>query len=72
MTVFVYVNTSKQVSDADHIKVFGVDAAKVVRGQRRRRGGVRIRGSGVNRIGRCTIVCMVLLLALAVVWNLLR
>jgi hypothetical protein len=22
MTVFVYVNTSKQVSDADHIKVF--------------------------------------------------
>jgi hypothetical protein len=22
MTVFVYVNTSKQVGDADHIKVF--------------------------------------------------
>jgi hypothetical protein len=29
MTVFVYVNTSKQVGDADHIKVFGnVDAAE--------------------------------------------
>jgi hypothetical protein len=28
MTVFVYVNTSKQVGDADHIKVFtNVDAA---------------------------------------------
>ncbi|SDJ43553.1 hypothetical protein SAMN05216338_104961 [Bradyrhizobium sp. Rc2d] len=23
MTVFVYVNTSKQVGDPDHIKVFG-------------------------------------------------
>jgi hypothetical protein len=29
MTVFVYVNTSKQVDDADHIKVFAnVDAAE--------------------------------------------
>lgn len=32
MTVFVYVNTAKQVGDVDHIKVFStVDAAgKVV------------------------------------------
>jgi hypothetical protein len=29
MTVFVYVNTSKQVGDADHIKVIAnVDAAE--------------------------------------------
>jgi hypothetical protein len=29
MTVFVYVNTSKQVGDAEHIKVFAnVDAAR--------------------------------------------
>jgi hypothetical protein len=29
MTVFVYVNTSKQVGDADHIKVFAnADAAE--------------------------------------------
>jgi hypothetical protein len=29
MTVLVYVNTSKQVGDADHIKVFAnVDAAE--------------------------------------------
>jgi hypothetical protein len=29
MTVFVYVNTSKQVGDADHLKVFAsLDAAE--------------------------------------------
>jgi hypothetical protein len=29
MTVFVYVNTSKQVGDADYLKVFGTtDAAE--------------------------------------------
>lgn len=29
MTVFVYVNTAKQVGDADHVKVFStVDAAE--------------------------------------------
>jgi hypothetical protein len=27
MTVFVYVNTSKQVGDPDHIKVFATDDA---------------------------------------------
>jgi hypothetical protein len=34
-TVFVYVNTSKQVGDADHLKVFAnVDAAgNMVRGK---------------------------------------
>ncbi|MBR0823092.1 hypothetical protein [Bradyrhizobium liaoningense] len=30
MTVFVYVNTAKQVGDADHIKVFStVEAAEI-------------------------------------------
>ena len=30
MTVFVYVNTAKQVGDADHVKVFDtVDAAEM-------------------------------------------
>ena len=29
MTVFVYVNTSKQIADKDHVKVFAnVDAAE--------------------------------------------
>ena len=29
MTVFVYINTSKQVGDGDHVKVFAnVDAAE--------------------------------------------
>ncbi|WP_187437205.1 hypothetical protein [Bradyrhizobium rifense] len=31
MTVFVYVNTAKQVGDIDHIKVFStIDAAETV------------------------------------------
>jgi hypothetical protein len=36
MTVFVYVNTSKQVGDADHIKVFANFGrrGKMVRGKR--------------------------------------
>jgi hypothetical protein len=52
MTVFIYVNTSKQVGDADHLKVFAnVDAAeKMVRRERSRRRRVRIRGSGMNQI----------------------
>jgi hypothetical protein len=54
MTVFVYVNTSKQVSDADHINVF----ANLYTGPE---GGRSNTGSGANRIGRCTIVRMVLL-----------
>ena len=30
MTVFVYVNTSKQVGDVDHLKVFAtLDAAEI-------------------------------------------
>jgi hypothetical protein len=28
MTVFVYVNTRKQVGDAEHVKVFATDAAE--------------------------------------------
>jgi hypothetical protein len=44
MTVFVYVNTSKQVGDADHIKVFAnIDAAEtLVRGKRSGGRSVRI------------------------------
>ena len=38
MTVFVYVNTSKQVGDRDHIKVFAnVDAAESGSRKRTRR-----------------------------------
>jgi hypothetical protein len=39
MTVFVYVNTSKQVVDPEHVKVFATtDAAgNLVRGKRSRR-----------------------------------
>ena len=47
MTVFVYVNTSKQVDDAEHIKVFATTEAAVKwlrRTIRRRR--LRIQGDG--------------------------
>ena len=40
MTVFVYVNTSKQVGDPEHIRVFAT--TNLVRGKRPRRRGVRI------------------------------
>jgi hypothetical protein len=41
MTVCVYVNTSKQVGDAVHIKVFAnIDAAEMVQGERPGRRGV--------------------------------
>jgi hypothetical protein len=62
MTVFVYVNTSKQVGDPDHIKVFANvnRRGKMVRGERPRRGSLRICGSGVSRIGRHAIMCRLL------------
>ncbi|MGO4511590.1 hypothetical protein AB4Z51_31745 [Bradyrhizobium sp. 2TAF36] len=41
MTVFVYVNTAKQVGDVDQIKVFAsVDAAETVRGECPLGGGI--------------------------------
>ena len=57
MTVWIYVDTSKEVGDVDQLKVFATDeaAAKWLAEKRPGRGGVQIRGSGVNRIG--TIEC---------------
>ena len=45
MTVFVYVNTAKQVGDNDHIKVFATVEAvgNLVRGERPGGCGVRVR-----------------------------
>jgi hypothetical protein len=43
MTVWVYVNTSKQVGDKDHLKVFANEiAADMVSRKRPRRGCVRV------------------------------
>jgi hypothetical protein len=45
MTVFVYVDTSKQAGDRDHLKVFAkADAAGLVRGKPSRRRGLRVQG----------------------------
>ena len=43
MTVLVYVNSSKQVGDAEHIKVFATtEAAGAVPAKRFRRRGLRV------------------------------
>jgi hypothetical protein len=48
MTVLIYVDTSKQVGDPDHLKVFAnTDAAETWFKQNDPEG----RGSGMNRIG---------------------
>jgi hypothetical protein len=43
----------------------------MARHERSRRRRFRIRGFGVNRIGRRIMMCMLLIAALAVIWNLL-
>jgi hypothetical protein len=43
MTVFVYVNTAKQVGDIDHIKVFATVEAAEIWFREERPGGRRIR-----------------------------
>jgi hypothetical protein len=71
MTVWVYVDTRKQVGDREHLKVFASEGrcGNLVRGKRSGRRCVRIRGSGVNRISRRTIMCMMVIAALAIIWN---
>ena len=52
MTVFVYINTSKQVGDVDHIKVFATtDAAETWFEENDPEGVAFECGSRVNRIG---------------------
>ena len=52
MSVFVYVNTSKQVGDPDHLKVFADrDAADAWSRKRSGRRGVRVLGSGMKEAG---------------------
>ena len=49
MTVWVYVDISKQAGDRDHMKVFARGRrGNVVSGKRPGRRRIRIRGSGMN------------------------
>ena len=49
MTVWIYVDTSKQVGDKDHLKVFATEvAAEMVQGKRSGWRRVRIRGFGIT------------------------
>jgi hypothetical protein len=51
MTVFVYVDTSKQVGDPEHVKVFAKHGrrGKMVRGKRPRGRCLRVSSSRMNR-----------------------
>ena len=55
----VYVNTSKQIGDKDHIKVFANQdaAANAVRGEQSGRRCLRIRGSGVKHTVYAMLMC---------------
>jgi hypothetical protein len=50
MTVWIYVDTSQQVGDKDHLKVFAIEVAAEIwiQGERPGRRCVRIRGPEVN------------------------
>ncbi|MEH2501426.1 hypothetical protein V1290_000237 [Bradyrhizobium sp. AZCC 1578] len=64
------MNTSKQVGDPEHIKVFATtDAAEKWFEKNDPEGVALIRGSGMNRIGRRTAYAMLLILMLAIVWQ---
>jgi hypothetical protein len=71
MTVFVYVNTGKQVGDADHVKVFANQDAAEKWFEENDPEGVALRGPRMNRVGRRTAYAMLLILVLAIVWQVL-
>jgi hypothetical protein len=68
MTVWIYVNTSKQVGDKDHLKVFANEDAAETWLQENDSEGVAflIRCSGVNRVGAS--LSAMLRITLAVCW----
>ena len=56
-SVWIYVDTNKEIGDKDQLKVFeSADAAETwSRAKRSGRRCLRVRGSGMNRIGRRTV-----------------
>ena len=65
--------TATQVGDTEHLKVFAnAEAAETWLEENDPEGvAFEIRGFGVNRIRRRTILAMLLIVALAVLWNVL-
>jgi hypothetical protein len=69
MTVLIYVNTSKQVGDAEHLKVFAnADAAETGLEEMTPKA---CHSPKVSRIGRRTILAMLLIAVSAPIWNVL-
>jgi hypothetical protein len=69
MTVLIYVNTSKQVGDAEHLKVFAnADAAETGLEEMTPKA---CNSPYVSRIGRRTILAMLLIAVSAPIWNVL-
>ena len=72
MTVLIYVDTSKEVGDADHLKVFANEDAAETWLQENDPEGVRSNMRFWSEPhGRRTIMTMVLLVAFTLLWNLL-
>jgi hypothetical protein len=69
MTVWVYVDTRKQVGDREHLKVFASEDAAETWFEENDPEGVAFEYEVLNRIGRRTIMCMMLIAALAIIWN---
>jgi len=70
MTVFVYVNTSKQVGEPEHVKALRHQERRgnLVREKQSRRRCLRVLGLGINRIGRRTAYATLVILVLAIIW----
>ena len=66
MSVFIYVDTSKQVGDKDHLKVFANEDAAETWLQENDPEGVAFEYRGVNRIGASLFA--MLLITFAVCW----
>jgi hypothetical protein len=70
-TVFIYIDTNKDVGDPDHLKVFATPEAADEWFKEHNPEGVVFGRSWSERIGRRTTFAMLLIVALAILWNLL-
>jgi hypothetical protein len=71
MTVWVYVDTSKQVGDKDHLNVFASEETAETWFEENDPEGVAFEYEVLEwtASGRRTIMCMMLIAALAIIWN---
>ncbi|MET3966726.1 hypothetical protein [Bradyrhizobium sp. S3.9.1] len=82
MAVWIYTDTSKPVGDIEHLKVFATEEAATAWFAKNDPGGVAFEYEVIrldapsrptmNHVGRRTLICMALILALVVVWQIVR